>query len=139
MPKDGPATVVAIVCKNMSVLVCGHTDKTQDQECEFPATRPQEGENPVSACKRLAKDELGCRLSTTWLLHTQDCEDDGHPSTMECYVCSPLPAEEPHAQNERLRWLNREELAQARWTKEHEELARMVGIYWDHLFQAEHL
>ena len=139
MSNDSTTTVVAILCKNMRVLACSDADNTDNAVWELPVTFLKVDEDPSDACKRLAKDTLGCLLSTAWLLHTQRCEEDGQSIAMECYVCAPLPDEEPRAQTKALRWLRREDLTQVKWAAKHEELVRMVGTYWDQLFQAEHL
>ena len=139
MPKDDERTVVAVLVKNMRVLACCPEDGGHGGVCAFPSCKTKRDGDPVDACSDLFASELGCRLSTTWLLHTLSREEDGLTTVMDCYVCSTLPDEEPHGQAGRLRWLGRDELAQAQWSSDHEELARMVGIYWDHIFQAEHL
>ena len=139
---DKPATheVAAILYKDDRVLACTRADATASGAWGFPAGGVEPGEDPLRACRRVVADQLGCGLSTTWLLTSLDYDDAEPLRHIDCFVCALAPKSEPAPKElGQVRWVSRDELLDVTWLTAHAELARLIGMEWDQVFMDMHL
>lgn len=131
---------VAIIWEDDKILACMRADQADGASWRFPGGKVEEGETSQQACKRKVLEELGCRLSTTWLLDTVETDIDGTRLVMDCFVSMMIPGSQPvlreHAD---MRWLGREELGSVDWMDADRRIVRMLGEQWDAIFGTQHL
>ncbi len=131
---------IAIIAQDHRVLVRRHVDDGPVDAWEFPIVRVEAEEASDQACRRGVLAELGCRLSTMWLLDTVTRDRLTPPLEADCYVCSLVPGEDPCANGrEDVRWIGLDMLPEVAWQPDDDAVAHMVGLYWDAIFSSEHL
>lgn len=137
---ESVAVAAAIIVRDGRVLAAHRVTSACGPGWEFPGGKVNEGETGVQAIHREIAEELGAQLSTTWLLETVTYDYPTFRLVMDCFVSMLLPGEEPRAsEHDELRWLSREELLDVAWLPADQQVAALLGIYWDQLFVSEHL
>ena len=131
----------AIIVRNGRVLAAHRTHvRSGSLGWEFPGGKIEAGETAEQALRREVAEELGIRLSTVWFFDTVIHEYDSFTLAMDCFVCYPVPGEEPRAvEHDELRWVGRDELAQLDWLPADRKVALLLGASWDEVFASEHL
>ncbi len=133
------SVAAAIIWEDDAVLACKR-DKGTVTGWEFPGGKLEQGESSFDACRREIQEELGCRLSTTWLLDTIEYDYPTFHLSMDCYVCMLVPGQTPTAkEHAELRWVRKEALGTLEWLPADQLLVRLLGEQWDQIFMAEHL
>ena len=138
--KPTVAVAAAIIEHDGKILACQRATGDYAEYWEFPGGKVEPGETSQQACKREVREELACRLSTTWLLDTFSYEYPEFHLVMDCFVCMLVPGSEPqpleHAQ---MRWLAKDELLDVEWLPADNGLVRLLGTQWEAVFGNEHL
>ena len=132
--------VCAVISRDYSVFSCqrGHGD--MQGGWEFPGGKVEKGETGEQALRREISEELAARLSTVWFLDTVEQDYGDFHLTLDCYVCTLAPGEEPTLlEHSDARWLGRDELLDVDWLPADRKVAMSLGGLWDALFSAEHL
>ena len=127
----------ALITRNGRLLVARRAAGSQEGSGELPGGKVEEGESPRDALRREILEELGCKVGAMWLYDTVEYDYPDFHLTMDCFVCSMPPDEEPSrnpAIHSELRWIAREELADIEWLPADLQLAQGLAYYWDEAF-----
>lgn len=131
----------AVVMRDEKVLAAKRADAEGPLCWEFPGGKIEPGEAPADALRREAQEELGCRLGASWFYDTIEHDYADFHLTMECFVCTLAPGEEPRASagvHDELRWLSQDQMLSVGWLDADKKLATSVGVFWDQIFEPEH-
>lgn len=139
MSRETRHVAAAIIQDADRILSCqrGHGDMKDGWE--FPGGKVEDGETSEEACRREIAEELGCRLGTMWYLDTVEYDYPTFHLTMDCYVATLAPGDEPHLlEHEGARWLGQGELLDVDWLPADRDLIMKIGVMWDQIFEPEH-
>ena len=130
----------AIIAQDGKVF-CAHRPTSQGGAgWEFPGGQVEEGETAEQAVRREIGEELGVRLSTTWLLDTVTFDYPSFHLVMDCFVCALVPGQQPKlSEHDEGRWLDRDGLLTVDWLPADRKVVELLGRYWDQLFSSTHL
>ena len=131
----------AVIRRQGRVLICQRPEnKARGLLWEFPGGKVEKGETGEQALRREISEELAARLSTVWFLDTVEQDYGDFHLTLDCYVCTLAPGEEPTLlEHSDARWLGRDELLDVDWLPADRKVAMSLGGLWDALFSAEYL
>ena len=130
----------AIIQREGRVFAAHRTTSQCGPGWEFPGGRVEEGETSEQAVRREIAEELGARLSTTWLLDTVTYDYPTFRLEMDCFVCELADGETlTLSEHDEGRWVSRDELLGLEWLPADLEVTRILGLFWDQAFAAEHL
>ena len=130
----------AIICNDGKVLACKRATDPDANGWEFPRGELGPGDDSLICCKHMIAEQLGCRISTIWKLEQIDYNSTTYHLSTDCYVCALVPQEDLVLRGyDQMRWLGYNELLDVEWLPESAQIVRLVGMYWDQLFFAEHL
>ena len=131
----------AIIYENERILACRRSGGGMEGGWEFPGGKVEVGEKPEGALRRELAEELGVELQLVWLYDTVEYDYPDFHLSMDCFVCTLEPGQEPHAHegvHDELRWLTKNELLDVDWLPADLGLIQSLGLFWDNAFQAEH-
>lgn len=130
----------AIIQRAGSVFAAHRTASQCGPGWEFPGGRVEEDETSEQAVRREIAEELGARLSTTWLLDTVSNDYPTFELEMDCFVCELAEGESlTLSEHDEGRWVGRDELLGLEWLPADRKVARILGMFWDQIFAAQHL
>ena len=130
----------AIIQREGGVFAAHRTASQCGPGWEFPGGRVEEDETSEQAVRREIAEELGARLSTTWLLDTVSYDYPTFELEMDCFVCELTKGESlTLSEHDEGRWVGRDELFGLEWLPADRKVARILGMFWDQIFAAQHL
>ena len=130
----------AIIEREGKVFAAHRTQSASGPGWEFPGGRIEDGETPEEALRRELDEELGVRLSTTWLLETIEHDYPTFHLSMDLFVCMLVPGCEPQLrEHDEGRWLDRDDLASLEWLPADRKAVLLLGTCWDQAFASAHM
>ena len=130
----------AIIQREGGVFAAHRTASQCGPGWEFPGGRVEEDETSEQAVRREIAEELGARLSTTWPLDTVSYDYPTFELEMDCFGCELAEGESlTLSEHDEGRWVGRDELLGLEWLPADRKVARILGMFWDQIFAAQHL
>ncbi len=130
----------AIIYHEGRILSCQRGYGPMEGGWEFPGGKVEDGEDPEACCRREVREELGCTLGLVWYLDTVEYDYPDFHLSMDCFVASLAPGEEPRlSEHEDMRWLSQGELLDVDWLPADRDVVTLLGMMWGTMFSSEHL
>lgn len=139
---DTVRVAAAIIYRDGKILAAHRADGALPGGWELPGGKLASGEAPREALAREVREELGCDLQLVWHYDVVEHDYDDFHLTMDCFVCTLAPGQEPSRSegvHDELRWLSRDELLDVAWLPADEALVYGLGLCWDVAFEPQHL